>query len=44
MEAAMRLNFDKKVRFGEQLGFKINEPELFESEVPKAIEFRNNVR
>jgi len=47
-EAALRLNFDKKVRFGEQLAFKIGtqggEPGLFESEVAKPIEFKNNFK
>ena len=46
-DAALRLNFDRKVRFGEQLGYQVREPESapFESEMlAKPIEFRNNFK
>lgn len=44
---ALKLTFDKKVRFGEQLSFATkagNGLELFESELAKPIEFRNNFK
>ncbi len=36
------MHFDKKVRFGEQLNFKMKDPEAFSSELndPKPIEFK----
>ena len=40
--AAIKLNFDKKVRFGEQLSFKVENPPLFGSEEPAPIDFKNN--
>lgn len=44
-EGSLKINFDKKVRFGEQLAFKTGGvPELFESELAKPIEFKNNFK
>jgi hypothetical protein len=44
-EGALKINFDKKVRFGEQLAFKTGGvPSLFESEMAKPIEFKNNFK
>ena len=44
---SLKMNFDKKVRFGEQLGFKTSNgeaPHLFESELAQPIEFKNNFK
>lgn len=41
-EAQLKLNHDKKVRFAEQLQFKLDEIPLFENEKPMQIEFKNN--
>ena len=44
-EGSLKINFDKKVRFGEQLAFKTGGvPDLFESELAKPIEFKNNFK
>ena len=44
-DSALKINFDKKVRFGEQLAFKTGGvPFLFESEMAKPIEFKNNFK
>ena len=40
--AALKMNFDKKVKFADQLSFKLNDPQLFQSEEPIPIEFSNN--
>ncbi len=44
-DVKLKMNFEKKVQFGEQLSFKVKEPKLFQSEIPKPIEFtkKNNV-
>ena len=42
--AALKMNFDKKVRFGEQLAFKLDNPPLFAGEEPAPIEFKNNLK
>jgi hypothetical protein len=36
------MNFDKKVKFADQLSFKLDHPTLFQSEEPIPIEFKNN--
>jgi hypothetical protein len=41
-DAALKLNYDKKVRFAEQLGFKLDQMTLFKNEEPMPIEFKNN--
>ena len=44
-EGALKLTFDKKVRFGEQLSFAGGPSNLlFESELAKPIEFRNTFK
>ena len=40
-DAALKLNFDKKVRFQEQLSFKLEQAPLFKSEEPMPIDFKN---
>lgn len=32
------------MQFGEQLSFKLNEPQIFQMEEPAPIEFKNNVK
>jgi len=43
--AALKLNFDKKVSFGDQLhfGFK-QEPQMFAAEMPAALEFQGGAK
>ena len=43
--AALKLNFDKKVSFGEQLAFGYkNQGAMFESEMPQPIELKGGAR
>lgn len=42
--AALKLNFDKKVKFADQLSFKLDNPPLFQSEELQPIEFSNNLK
>jgi hypothetical protein len=38
------MNFDRKVRFAEQLSFKMDEMPLFSNEEPNPIVFKNNTK
>lgn len=40
--AALKMNFDKRVKFADQLAFKLDEPPMFQGEEPNPIEFKNN--
>ena len=44
-QAALRLNFDKKVSFGDQLSFGFKqEPQMFAAEMPASLEFKGNAK
>jgi len=38
------MNYDKKVKFADQLSFKFDQPNLFKAEEPIPIEFKNNIK
>lgn len=38
------MNFEKQVKFADQLAFKIDNPPLFQGEEPPSIEFKNNLK
>ena len=43
--ATLKLNFDKKVSFGDQLSFGFKqEPQMFAAEMPAALEFKGNAK
>jgi hypothetical protein len=44
-QGALKLNFDKKVSFGDQLSFGFKqEPQMFAAEMPAALEFKGNAK
>ena len=44
-QGALKLNFDKKVSFGDQLSFGFKqEPQMFAAEMPASIEFKGNAK
>jgi len=42
--AALKMNYDKQVKFADQLAFKLDEPPIFQGEEPNPIEFQNNFK
>jgi hypothetical protein len=43
--AALKLNFDKKVSFGDQLSFGFKqEPQMFAAEMPASLEFQGGAK
>ncbi len=38
------MNYDKQVKFADQLAFKLDEPPIFQGEEPNPIEFQNNFK
>jgi hypothetical protein len=43
-DATLKMNHEKKVRFPEQLAFKLDKMPLFQAEEPEPIEFLNNAK